>query len=319
MMDFDMQFKELNMLTFQGTLNRESGTDINFMLDRRKMPSLSLMNGVYGAAEISAVQVCFDRDTFLPISDTLCLQDSLANTNLYLRTPTSQYTPSTLATLRDRDFSISDLVDLAKKRTSVMNIAQMGVNQRLNDRWQAGGDISVSNISGTPPSGTHNVATIFDNITQTVVSIETSGPEGYLPGSPASGNTFTLSSRLSASNLVVKRDLSTFSLSLSKSPTSTYKFFYLNNRAFTSDSWTLDSTLRFGLQNTHYLDSQGSLVSSKTTTISPVVRVSYLLRSNVTLDSELGADFSYLRYNAGTNLPSDNKRAYLSTGFRWDF
>lgn len=48
MVDYDTQFRQLNMVTLQGTLNHESGVDYNFLLDRRRAPSLSIRNAVNG-------------------------------------------------------------------------------------------------------------------------------------------------------------------------------------------------------------------------------------------------------------------------------
>lgn len=48
MLDYDLQFKELNIFTVQGTLNQGSSTDYNFLLDRRRSPSLSIRNAVTG-------------------------------------------------------------------------------------------------------------------------------------------------------------------------------------------------------------------------------------------------------------------------------
>jgi hypothetical protein len=48
MLDYDIQFKALNILTLQGTLNYDSGTDYNFLFDRRRSPVLDIRNAVSG-------------------------------------------------------------------------------------------------------------------------------------------------------------------------------------------------------------------------------------------------------------------------------
>lgn len=318
MTDYDLQFKELNMFTLQGTLNRDSGTDFNFMLDRRKTPSLSAVNAVYGAPVITAGQHCYDPNTGLQVSDAACLIDQAVNgPHLYTKILNMEYAPTTIALLLESGYTVADIVTLAKQRTAVSNMAQMGMSQRINEKWQSGADFMVSNTSGTPPSGSQTTYIITDPVTNIETTLTTTGPEGYLGGTSASGNSMTLSGRLSASDFIAKRDLSTFSLSYTKAPTSNSQFYYLNNRAFTSELWTFDSTLRFILQRTQYLDSASKLVTSKQTMISPVVRASYLMRSNLTLEGELGGDIAWLRYSS--IQPSVNKRLYISSGFRWDF
>jgi TolA-binding protein len=48
LVDYDTDFRALNMITLQGTLNLESGTDLNFYIDHRRTPTLSIQNAVYG-------------------------------------------------------------------------------------------------------------------------------------------------------------------------------------------------------------------------------------------------------------------------------
>jgi len=48
LVDYDTLFRALNMVTLQGTLNLESGTDYNFMIDHRRAPTLSIQNAVNG-------------------------------------------------------------------------------------------------------------------------------------------------------------------------------------------------------------------------------------------------------------------------------
>lgn len=48
MLDYDMQFKALNIFTLQGTLNYDSGTDYNYLLDRRRSPVLDIRNAING-------------------------------------------------------------------------------------------------------------------------------------------------------------------------------------------------------------------------------------------------------------------------------
>lgn len=56
-LDYDTQFRALNMLTVQGTLNGGFGMDYNFLLDHRRTPSLSIRNAVNGTtASIGTLQ-----------------------------------------------------------------------------------------------------------------------------------------------------------------------------------------------------------------------------------------------------------------------
>lgn len=102
MLDYDIPFRALNMVTLQGTLNGESGTDYNFLLDRRKTPSLSLRNAVNGST-------------------------------------------ASIDILRQNGWTIDDLLALAKLRSAISNLAQVGMTNHIKEKWQMGTDFTVSN------------------------------------------------------------------------------------------------------------------------------------------------------------------------------
>jgi len=56
MMDYDIQFKALNMITLQGTANGvgNGATDYNFLLDHRRSPTLDIRNAVSGTTSTIA-------------------------------------------------------------------------------------------------------------------------------------------------------------------------------------------------------------------------------------------------------------------------
>lgn len=252
MLDYDMQFKALNIFTLQGTLNRESGTDYNLLLDRRKSPILDIRNAVNGSTV-------------------------------------------TIATLLQNGWTTDDLVKLASSRTAISNLAMVGVTQRFKETWQAGTDLIVANTSGTPETGCN-----LDG---------TAATEGCVAATPASGNTWTISGRLSGNDVISQRDITMGTLSYTKSPSLNGKMLMLYNHAYPRDLWTLDSTLRLNWQT----DNTGGKVS----TIAPVFKVGYRLRSSLTLEGEGGMDRTK---NTPAVLPeSKTTRKYFSLGFRLDF
>lgn len=155
MVDYDTQFRTLNMVTMQGTLIGQSGTDYNFLVDIRKTPSLSIRSAVNGT--------------------TASVEDLLQN-----------------------GFTMDDLQSLAKKRTATSNSAQVGMTNHIKEKWQMGTDLTVANTSGMPESGTQ-------------ISPTQAGLEGYLPATPSSGNTWTLSERLIGNDVLSSRDVSMLS------------------------------------------------------------------------------------------------------------
>jgi hypothetical protein len=252
MLDYDIQFKALNILTLQGTLNYDSGTDYNFLFDRRRSPVLDIRNAVSG-------------------------------------------TTATISTLLLNGWTTNDLLTLANSRTAISNLAMVGVTQRFQEKWQAGTDFIVSNTSGLQASGTLNPD-------------GTTGLEGFVAATPATGNAWTINGRLSGSDVISARDMSMCSLSYSKSRLSTGETLLLYNHSYPRELWTLDTTMRLNWQT----DNTGGKVN----TIAPVVRVGYRLRSSLTLEGEGGVDWT--KSTPATLPESRTTRKYFSVGFRWD-
>jgi hypothetical protein len=252
-LDYDTQFREMNILTLQGTLHRESGTDYNLLLDRRKTPTLSIRNAVTG-------------------------------------------TTATVDTLMQNGWTQEDLLILAKSRTAISNLGMVGVTVRIREKWQLGSDITVTNISGLDASGT-------------LIPDGTTGLEGYVAATPASGNAWTISGRVSGSDVISMRDTSMFGLSYSTSRVVHGVSLLLYNRSFIRELWTLESTLRFYRQS----DNTGGKVRAT----SPQLKLGYLLRNNLTLEAEGGIDWT--NSSPGAAPATKTTRQYFSLGFRWDF
>jgi hypothetical protein len=99
-----------------------------------------------------------------------------------------------------------DLIALAQKRTAISNMAQAGMTNRFNEKWQAGTDFVISKISGMPASGTN--PDLIGGGTPL---------EGYVPPTPSTGFSWSLSERLSGTNVFSANDVSMCSISYSKS------------------------------------------------------------------------------------------------------
>lgn len=205
-------------------------------------------------------------------------------------------TSASVSTLLDQGFTIDDLMQLADLRTPISDVAQIGMTNKLNERWQMGTDISVSNTSALQESGTLNPDF-------------TVGQEGFVPAQPSTGNAWNISERLMGTNVITSNDLTMFSVSLSTSEQVIVKQFLMHNHAMWNNKWTLDSTFRLSLQN----DTNGG----EAVTVSPTARVSYRMNNSISLESELGADWTRNRPNDTDSTVSI--REYMALGFRWDF
>jgi len=258
MLDYDTLYKDVNMATIQGTLNGESGTNYNFLLDRRKTPMLGLRSAVNG-------------------------------------------TNASIATLLQNGWTTNDLILLGKQRTAVSSMAQIGMTNQLKEHWQMGTDFVISKTTALPESGTQ----FIDPLTGAV----TTGLDGYVPGSPSSGNTWTLSERLIGNNVMSKNGMTMYNLSYTKGLLMTGESVLINNHSTLEEKWTVDETLRLYWQK----DSTGGKLNS----ISPTFRAGYKLGKSLTTDAELGLDWT--KSTPSTLQSSKSTRRFLSFGFRWDF
>jgi hypothetical protein len=258
MIDYDIQFKALNMLTVQGTVTGVgggvAGTDFNFLLDRRRSPILDMRNAISG-------------------------------------------TTATLATLIENGWTKSDLILLADQRTTTTNAAQVGMTNHLDEKWIIGTDVSASNTTGLTESGTQ-------------LPDGTIGIEGFVPATPASGLAWTVSERLTGLGVFQPRDVTNFSLSYTKSKFATAEAIQFSNHSDIQESWALDSTMRVGFQS----DTTGG----KSNDLSPTLRVTYKVRNNLTLDSQLGLNWTKTSSSV-LQSSSTSLREYAALGFQLNF
>ncbi|MDD4978516.1 MAG: hypothetical protein PHI29_07780 [Gallionella sp.] len=207
--------------------------------------------------------------------------------------------------LLQNGFTQSDLLNLAKQRTASSTLAMLGVNKRIAEKWQAGGDISVSSISGLPQSGT-----IINGVQvgSTLVG-GTPGLEGFIPATPSTGAAWTFSGRLIGNDFITDHDISIASLSYTKSHQMTGQMLLLTNHSNLHDQLTLDSTLRLYLQKDQF--------GGKQSVLAPVVKFGYRMGKSLTLDTEGGIELT--NSTPSTLQSSKTNRQYFSVGFRWDF
>lgn len=252
MLDYDLQFKAVNIFTVQGTLNGGgTANDYNFLIDQRRSPILDVRNAISG-------------------------------------------TTATIASLQQNGFTMSDLVLLANQRTTTSNLAQVGMTNHLSQKWIIGTDFTVSKTAGLAASGT-------------LLADGTQGVEGFVPASPSTGNTWTLSERATGFGIIRPSDTTNFSVSYTKGQLSKSEAFQASNHVDLQEKWTLDTTLHLGVQS----DNTGGTSDD----ISPTARVTYKLRRNLSTDAQLGLDWSKTTSSV-LQSSTTSHREFFSLGFQ---
>ncbi|MBU1426906.1 MAG: hypothetical protein KKH12_05450 [Gammaproteobacteria bacterium] len=119
LLDYDTYFKAVNAVQFMGmgklaNFKLLPDATLNFMLDHRRTPSLSIRNALNGANTSSIIEV----------------QNDLLQA-----------------------VSAGSLRELALARTATTNMGQIGITLPWREKWQVGGDFRLTNTTGLPASG----------------------------------------------------------------------------------------------------------------------------------------------------------------------
>jgi len=177
------------------------------------------------------------------------------------------------------------LRDQVKGITAYQTQGLVGVTTPISKNWQAGADVRYTNIGEIKP-----VAVIL--------------PQGQ----PSTGDLWGLGLQLIGSNLYSARDTHVFNLSYMTGPTYHGTLLSYNNLSTFGEKWQFEPSLKYYTQN----DSTGA--TSKRLT--PGLRVSYKLQTQLTVESELSYEQS--ESNSTGRVESSHRVTYY-VGARYDF
>lgn len=245
LLDYDAVFKAVNAAQFMGSTGVSNMT-VNYMVDHRKAPSLSIRNALNGAGT------------------------------------------SSINTLR-QTMSTSNVRNLALERTATSNMGLIGVTMPFAEKWQVGGDVRLSNVSGLPASGTNAL-------------------EGLFAGLPSGGTQKSVTGQVIGSSLYKTGDIWSGSITLSTGGAVKGTSMYLYNHTQIDGGWMIDTSLQLYRQT----DQLGG--TTKRTT--PMVRGSYRFKERLTFDADCGYEIVSA---SGVQQTTDTSRLFYSAGLRWDF
>ncbi len=180
--------------------------------------------------------------------------------------------------------TLDQLQQYAIDRTPVFSSAMVSYSKPLSETLQASADFTITNMSGTPPSG---------------------GVDGTMP----SGTEFYVSGQLMGSNVLKPGDLYVGALRYAHLAGSNVYFMDLNSRYPWSENFQISPRLRVGYQ-------EGSAPQLKETTVLPSILFDYMYDKNLSFESEVGV--KWIDSNAG-GLVSNTKDFYFTLGVRSDF
>jgi hypothetical protein len=204
----------------------------------------------------------------------------LTTTNAIFGQPTTSI--STLL----KSLTLEQVRQQAVDVTATATQALIGFTTPLSTKWQAGADVRYTNVGALP-------AVVVNGIP--------------IPAQPATGNIYGYSVQAIGSNLYSSRDTNVFSATYVSAPTQNgYQLAY-NNLSSIGERWTVEPSLRYYTQK----DTQDVKLDRWT----PGLRLTYRLRDNVTLETELNWEISR---TVGPTSRDDVSRGFFYIGYRWN-
>jgi len=190
------------------------------------------------------------------------------------------------ATLYDmlHDSTLSQVQQYALDRTPVFTSAMVSYMRPLNERWQVGGDGTITHLAGTPPSG---------------------GVDGTMP----SGTELYLSGQLVGTSIVKDGDQFVGALRYAHLNDSNVYFLDLGARYPWDEKLSISPRFRAGYR-------VGTTIPLKETTILPSVLLDYAFARGLSFEGEVG--YKYID-SLQSGVKSASKDFFFTLGVRSDF
>ena len=189
----------------------------------------------------------------------------------------------TLEDLRS-SFTEDELRQLAEDRTADSRTYTLGLSRPLSERFQISGDVTLSELDGTPASG---------------------GVEAM----PSTGNEYFYNLQLIGSNLLKEGDITILGLRYSDTSTAKTTSMSINERYPITRAWRINPRLRVDYR-------QNESTSTDQWTGAPSVLMDYLWRKRYRFEFETGGEWSTRELVSGSE---DTKSYYVYLGYRADF
>ncbi len=256
LVDYDTMFKQVNTAMVQGNWQTEDSTNYNILIDHRKSPVLQLINS---------------------------LSDPIFTAAPYITQPKSLRQALLMG---QPGLTESGLRESAIKQTLDTNLVLFGATRQFTPRWQFGGDIQYSRVSGSP-GATEGAILLAEKAALDAGLFLSELDKQNLRGAFTGGNTWTYHAQAVGLDTIFKDDTSLISASYTNGPTNQMQLLVLSNVMVPREKWRLDSSLK--LLRLGQDAATGSLATVQYI-VSPTIRASYRLREKATIEAEVGLE-----------------------------
>lgn len=198
-------------------------------------------------------------------------------------------TATTLEELQALPATEQQIQQLALDRTATSRSATVGLSHTLSDRLQWNGDVTVSELGGTPDTP----GVVFDAVT----------------GTPGTGYEYFVSTQLIASDLIKKGDTTVFGLRYSDASVTRSYMGEVNHRLPLTPNLRVNPRLR--------LDHRDDLRNgTERWTFRPVLRMDFRVLKKLRLETEGGWEWIREELAAGNEITTG---VFFSIGYRANF
>jgi tetratricopeptide (TPR) repeat protein len=252
LLDYDVNYHALNAATVQGTYQLPDQTTFSLLYDNRKAPPLQTSNALIQSG-------C---DTITQMETSIC--------------------PS-----GNGPYTLDQIKTIAKSITAASKQYSLGVTRPLTAKWQASGDVRLTNVGPLP-------------------AIQVNSQ--LFPAQPGTGNVWTYDLQATGSNLYSKRDINVFTLTHLNGPVFRGNQFGYNNLIGILDNrMTLEPSINFYRQD----DTQGN----KLTRVSPGFRTTYKLLPRMSIEGDVSLEHSKTE---GPTQSDTTTNTFYYVGYRYD-
>lgn len=281
MVDYDLLYGALNMTLLQGNYLDGFGNNYYLTADRRRSPSLGLLNGLM----LLGQQNLGDMVQMVGVGEARnIIEKGTPTSEMYSLGVTHQFNENWQLGL---DYRLSFI----SAANAVIPLSQLCDSGSINE---ANGTCLASNGTTVFLS---SMCTFWDPANNTCIASQ-----------QASGKTHSYTFQAIGSNLWVNNGVGVVNLSLTQGPSYTGQSLALNYIFPFMERWRLEGNLRYYEQR----NDNGEVQKRS----SPSVKIAYQWLGNLFVESEIGLDSSRIHSDIAS---STTRRSYLYMGVRWDF
>lgn len=281
LVDYDTMFSKVNTVMVQGNWLTESGINYNMLLDHRKSPILTMINSLSDPA--------------------------FQNTSIYPTAPTNLR--NALFAGQGVNLTESQLRQYAFNQALDTNLALFGVTKQFTPRWQLGGDVQWSRVSGQAGASDGALA-LAEKVAADNGTVLTALERQNLRNSFQAGNTYNYHFQAVGSDTLFKDDTSVISMSYNDGPTTDIQSIVLTNVMVPREKWRLDSSIKLLRVDVNGASPEMQYI------VAPSMRASYRLREKATIEAEVGLEVT----NVNNQIDGHSRtfRDYSFIGYRLD-